>query len=83
MFADATDRSDILTLMNVLRRTWVCETDYADRSLKGQMTQASRLGARLIVVCEATQIVVRERGQEDVMVNEQGELTALLEERLQ
>lgn len=83
VFADATDRSDILTLMNVLRRTWVCETDYADRSLKGQMTQASRLGARLIVVCEATQIVVRERGQEDVMVNEQGELTALLEERLQ
>jgi histidyl-tRNA synthetase len=83
VFADATDRSDVLTLMNVLRRTWVCETDYAHRSLKGQMTQASRLGARLIVVCEASQIVVRERGQEDVTVNEQGELAALLEERLQ
>jgi len=82
-FADSTDRSDILALMNALRRTWVCETDYVQRSLKGQMTQATRLDARLTVVSEESQIMVRERGQDDVLVNDRDELAVLLEERLQ
>ncbi len=82
-FADTVDRAELLTVMHELRRTWVCETDYARRSLKGQMTQASRLEARIVVVREADQIVVRERGREDVAVEQVGELVSRLEERLQ
>ena len=82
-FADTADRAELLALMHEFRRTWVCETDYARRSLKGQMTQASRLEARIVVVRETDQIVVRERGREDVAVEDVGELATRLEERLQ
>ncbi|MGI9659059.1 MAG: histidine--tRNA ligase, partial [Gaiellaceae bacterium] len=39
-FADAAPRAELLALLHDLRRHWVCETDYARRSLKGQLTQA-------------------------------------------
>jgi histidyl-tRNA synthetase len=41
------------------------DTDYADRSLKGQLTQATRLGARTVVVVGPETAVLRRRGRED------------------
>jgi histidyl-tRNA synthetase len=41
------------------------DTDYAGRSLKGQMTQAARLGAATIVQVRADGATVRTRGQAD------------------
>ena len=41
------------------------DTDYAGRSLKGQMTQAARLGASTIVQVRADGATVRRRGQAD------------------
>ena len=42
--------------------------DYAGRSLKGQLTQAQRLGAAAIVVVEGDQASIRRRGEPDVAV---------------
>jgi histidyl-tRNA synthetase len=44
------------------------DTDYAGRSLRGQLTHASRLGARVTVIVDADGATVRERGREDVRV---------------
>jgi histidyl-tRNA synthetase len=41
------------------------ETEYADRSLKGQLTQAARLGAPTIVVVRSDGATLRRRGLED------------------
>ena len=41
------------------------DTDYAARSLKGQMTQAARLGASTIVHVRADGATLRRRGQTD------------------
>ncbi len=47
------DRAAALRLMMELRRDGVrCDTDYAGRSRKGQLTQAKRLGAKRIVMVE-------------------------------
>jgi histidyl-tRNA synthetase len=47
------DRTATLAAMTELRRAGLsCDTDYAGRSRKGQLTQARRLGAREIVVVE-------------------------------
>jgi histidyl-tRNA synthetase len=47
------DRTATLAAMTELRRAGLsCDTDYAGRSRKGQLTQAKRLGAREIVVVE-------------------------------
>ncbi len=57
-FEPGVAREPVLALLNDLRRgSLACETDYAGRSLKGQQTQGTRLGARAV-------IVVRERGAE-------------------
>jgi histidyl-tRNA synthetase len=46
----AAPRESVLAVMNRLRNRGVmCEADYAKRSRKGQLTQAYRLGARVIV----------------------------------
>ena len=42
-----------------------CETDFAGRSLKGQLTQAQRLGANLIVIAAAGQATLRRSGKPD------------------
>jgi histidyl-tRNA synthetase len=48
------DRAGTLALIAELRRAGVaCDTDYAGRSRKGQLTQARRLGAREVVVVDA------------------------------
>ena len=44
------------------------DTDYAGRSLKGQLTQAGRLGARLTVVVGAAAATIRTAGTQDVEI---------------
>jgi histidyl-tRNA synthetase len=64
--ADA-PRADVLALMAELRRRGVsCDTDYAGRSLKGQLTQAGRANAELIVIVRGDGATVRRAGLEDV-----------------
>jgi histidyl-tRNA synthetase len=63
------DRARALAVMTELRgRDVGCDTDYAGRSLKGQLTHAHRLGARTIVVVGADGATIRERGKQDVSV---------------
>ena len=62
-------RPEVLALMAELRRRGrSCDTDYAGRSLKGQLTQARRSGARTTVIAGPGGAAVREGGREDVSV---------------
>jgi histidyl-tRNA synthetase len=45
-----------------------CDTDFAGRSLKGQLTQAGRLGARITVVVGANAATIRAAGAQDAEV---------------
>ena len=81
-FAERADRGELLALLDRLRQAWVCETDYAERSLKGQLTQAARLGARIVVVRETDGITVRARGEKDVTVADAAALSETLERML-
>ena len=66
---DGAPRAAVLAAMAELRRRGrACETDYAGRSRKGQLTQASRLGARTIVFADGDGVTIREPGREDVRV---------------
>jgi histidyl-tRNA synthetase len=59
-------RQRVSTWLARLRRLGVsCDTDYADRSLKGQLTQAARLGAATTVIVRARDAVLRRAGAED------------------
>jgi histidyl-tRNA synthetase len=63
---EGADRERILPLLAELRRRGLrADTDYADRSTKGQLTQAGRLGARWTVIVADGQATVREHGQPD------------------
>ncbi len=63
---EGADRTALAAAMAALRRAGVsCDMDYAGRSVRGQRTQASRLGARRTVVVDSPQAletVVRELG---------------------
>src|SRR4051794_24571316 len=62
-------REQILEAMAELRRRGIaCDTDYAGRSLKGQFTQAGRVGARATVVVRADGATVRRAGEGDAAV---------------
>jgi histidyl-tRNA synthetase len=62
-------RERVLELMARLRASGkAADTDYAGRSLKGQLTQAGRLGARLTVVVGPRAATIREQGSPDVEV---------------
>ncbi len=51
------------------------DTDYAGRSMKGQLTQAQRLGAETVVVALADGTYqVRRRGEDDRVVNDLSEI---------
>jgi histidyl-tRNA synthetase len=50
------------------------DTDYAGRSLKGQLTQAQRLGAATVVIAHERGFTVRKRGEQDVEVARVDEL---------
>jgi histidyl-tRNA synthetase len=49
-------------------REVACDTDYAGRSLKGQLTQAGRLGATTVVVVGPEQATIRRPGSPDETV---------------
>ena len=77
-FDDGAPRERVLALMAQLRRAGrACETDYAGRSLKGQLTQAGRVGARVTVVVGRDSATIRRPGSKDEDVPLEG-----LEERL-
>jgi len=60
------DRDRILPLLAELRRRGLrADMDYAGRSTKGQLTQASRLGAGWTVIVDGDKATVREQGRED------------------
>ena len=62
-------RTEVLALMAELRRNGVsCDTDYAGRSVKGQLTQAGRAKAELTVVVRGDSATIRRAGLEDVEV---------------
>jgi histidyl-tRNA synthetase len=63
------DRTRLLQLLAELRRLGLsADTDYAGRSLKGQLTQAGRTGARTVVVVGATDAAIRREGRDDGIV---------------
>jgi len=63
---ETVDRARILPLLKELRRRGLrADMDYAGRSPKGQLTQASRLGAGWTVIVDDGRATVREQGRED------------------
>jgi histidyl-tRNA synthetase len=70
LVADAgADRTRILQALAELRHLGVAaDADYAGRSLKGQMTQAGRTGARTVVVVGANDAAIRREGRDDGVV---------------
>ncbi|MGZ4387248.1 MAG: histidine--tRNA ligase [Gaiellaceae bacterium] len=62
-----TPRESVLKAMTRLRAQGVaCDADFAGRSLKGQLTQAQRLGAATIVIAGPSSAIVRRQGEADV-----------------
>jgi histidyl-tRNA synthetase len=60
------DRARVAPLLAELRRRGLtADMDYAGRSVKGQFTQAGRLGAGWTVIVAGDQATVREQGKED------------------
>jgi histidyl-tRNA synthetase len=68
-FEDPGRRLDLLPVLARLRAQGLaCETEYAGRSLKGQLTQAQRLGARMTVIVGSESVTVRRPGEQDASV---------------
>jgi histidyl-tRNA synthetase len=62
---DAVRRRIFPVLAELRRRGLRADMDYAGRSTKGQLTQASRLGAGWTVIVHGDTATVREQGRED------------------
>ena len=76
---DDSARPEVLAAMAELRRSGrAADTDYAGRSLKGQLTQAGRLGARTTVIARGDGVTVRRAGEQDVEYSSLGEALATL-----
>jgi histidyl-tRNA synthetase len=72
---DPRRRAEVLRVLARLRAEGrTADTDYAGRSLKGQLTQAQRLGAGTVVIAHDRGFTVRRRGEEDVEVGTVDEL---------
>jgi histidyl-tRNA synthetase len=72
-------RLEVLPVLARLRSEGrACETDYAGRSLKGQLTQAQRLGAHAVVILGEDGVTVRRSGREDLAVSSVEEAIAAL-----
>ena len=66
MLEEGADRPAVLKLIAELRARGVSsETDFAGRSVKGQLTQAGRLGARTTVIVGADGARIRRAGVDD------------------
>ena len=75
---DGAPRPSVARWLAELRRVGVAaETDYAGRSLKGQLTQARRLDARAVVVVGAETATLRTSGVADEAL-EHGEIVSRL-----
>ena len=75
---DGGDRQRVLQTMAALRRQGVpCDTDYAGRSLKGQLTQAGRSGAHTIAIVRPDGVTVRRDGAADETVGLDGLVATL------
>jgi histidyl-tRNA synthetase len=73
-------RDHVLELLAQLRRAGLAaDTDYAGRSLKGQLTQASRAGASTVVVVRGDEATIRRAGGGDETVALGGLLATLLD----
>jgi histidyl-tRNA synthetase len=67
--ADGADRSAALeVLVELRRRGLAADTDYAGRSLKGQLDLARRLGAGTRVIWKGETAEIQRRGEPDVQV---------------
>jgi histidyl-tRNA synthetase len=75
-FEDAALRTGVLAQIAAWRAEGrAVDTDYAGRSMKGQLTQAQRLGAETVVVARADGTYeVRRRGEDDRVVNDLSEI---------
>jgi histidyl-tRNA synthetase len=63
---DPTKRTEVLQALGRAREHGLsADTEYTGRSLKGQLTQAQRLGARTVVVAHAGGFTVRRAGAAD------------------
>jgi histidyl-tRNA synthetase len=72
---DGAPRERVLSWLARLRALDVAaDTDYAARSLKGQLTQAARLGASTTVIVGTHDAVVRRHGADDERVPHEGVL---------
>ena len=65
---DAPRESVAAWLAELRRRGIACDTDYAGRSLKGQLTQAGRLGATTTMIVGAHDATIRRAGSPDETV---------------
>jgi histidyl-tRNA synthetase len=75
---DPAARDEALVALADLRRSGVAaDADYAGRSLKGQMTQAGRTGARTVVVVRDGEATIRRDGHDEMVVG-LGDLVATL-----
>jgi histidyl-tRNA synthetase len=64
---DPARRPEVLHSLAALRAQGrTADTDYAGRSLKGQLTQAQRLGAEIVVIAHERGFTLRRRGEDDV-----------------
>jgi histidyl-tRNA synthetase len=68
VFVVAQGEKPVELLAELRRRGLSADVDYAGRSLKGQLTQAQRLGARTTVVIEGDRATIRRRGESDTTV---------------
>jgi len=76
---DEARREDVLPLLARLRSAGrPADTDYAGRSLKGQLTQAGRLRARTVVIAGVDGFRVRRQGEEEKAVGTLEEVEALI-----
>ena len=68
--ADDAPRERVLLALAELRRHGLAaDADHANRSLKGQMTQAGRTGARTVVVVRAEDAAIRREGRDEQVVD--------------
>jgi len=75
---DPAAREAALLALAELRRAGVAaDTDYAGRSFKGQLTQASRSGAGTVVIVRAGEATIRRGGRDEQLVG-LGDLVATL-----
>lgn len=67
--ADEESRERVVRALAELRRAGIAaDTDYAGRSVKGQMTQAGRTGARTVVVVRGDDAAIRRDGRDEQVV---------------